>query len=124
MDQIAKLQKQIAQLVASNKELKQRIAALEQKVNQTTDYRYKDNVRHVLGFSLSDVRGYFHAVKTVDGEQMRIYIGKDGSEENVRKKIIKCIVDNFRFYKNQLKHCEELAAEPAIAALLGKDGQK
>lgn len=117
MTQTEQLQKHIAKLIAGHKKLEERITQLERKL----DHRKEEHVKHVLGFGLSNVKGYFHAVKSVNGEQLRVYVGKDNSEENVRKKIINNFVKNFHFYKDLLKHCDELAAEPEIAELLRKE---
>lgn len=122
-EKIAELEKQIAKVIAQNKKLEKRIATLEKKLDQTKDYRYKDDVRKVLGFSISDVNGYLNAVKTVSGQQLRVYIGKDSSEENIRRKIIENFVNDFRFYKAEIKQCEELCEIPEIATLIKKNSR-
>lgn len=118
MEEIEELKKLVNTLLDSNKSLEKRVSKLEKMLEEKPDYRCKDSIRRVLGFALSDVNGYFNAVKTVDGEQIRVYIGKNTSEENVRKKIVECFVTNFRFYKTKLKYCDELREVPEIAKLL------
>ncbi len=72
--EIAELKDIVKALQKKQVELEKRIIELE---SQPIDKRFKEECIKVLGFTLIKSGDYYHAVKTFDGSQYRIYIGKN-----------------------------------------------
>jgi len=119
LSEINSLKTSINRLKKENKELRQRLSRLEAGTNK--DLRIK--AKRVLGFTMSNVRGYYNAVRSINGSQIRIYIGKNIDEEVVSKKIIDYLVENMSYghwLKNEIKTCDDLMAVRKIATAIRK----
>lgn len=117
IEEIKKLKEAIGQLKKENKELRQRVTRIES--GNQKDLRLK--AERFLGFTMSNVRGYYNAVRTVNGAQIRVYIGKNISEEIASKKIIKYLVDNVRWLKNDILTCEDLMQIEEISSAINSN---
>lgn len=106
-NEVSQLKSLVIELIQENTALKKRVLALENKNINTVDLRL--TAKRVLGFTMSNVRGYYNAVRTINGSQIRIYIGKDiSNEEKVKEKIISYITSNARWLHKDIKECKEL----------------
>ncbi len=113
--EVKKLQESVAKLEEENKALRKRVGRLEAGTDK--DLRLKAAVR-VLGFTLSNVNGYYNAVRTVNGSQIRIYIGK--KKEVAEKKIMAYLLDNVTWLRSDIEVCEDLMAVEQLAQAVEK----
>lgn len=119
--ELKKIKGIVAKLEKENKELKKRVSRLEAGTNK--DLRIK--AKRVLGFTLSNVRGYYNAVRSIQGGQVRIYIGKNTKDTLVRKKIVSYLIDNAYWLRNDIRVCEDLMEIEEIAKAIEKvDAEK
>lgn len=87
-------------LTEENKQLARRVSELESQLNRSGDKRNTQNAKRVMGFTLSNVHGYYNAVRTIEKTQVRVYIGKDISNEDMLKqKITEHLVKNAKKIK-------------------------
>lgn len=103
----------VIELQEQNDLLRKRISRMKAISTSTQDMRIK--AQRVLGFTLSNVKGYYNAVRTVNGSQIRIYIGKNTEEQHVKNKIVDHILSNVNWLINSIKNCPELMEIPEIS---------
>ena len=116
LEEIKKLKESVAKLEKENKQLKKRLSRLE----AGTDKDLRIKAQRVLGFTLSNVRGYFNAVRSIQGSQVRIYIGKNTKDDVVRKKIVDYLIDNAYWLGNDIELCDDLMEVKEIAKAIEK----
>jgi len=108
IDEIKNLQESVAKLERENNNLKKRVSHLE-----GTDRDLRIKAKRVLGFTMSNVRGYYNAVRTINGGQVRIYIGK--KTDIAEKKIMAYLLENVSWLQGDIESCEDLMAIKELA---------
>ena len=88
--EVAELKKIIEKMDKKYSTLEKRVKQLEKELQEKSiDRRIKKESIHILGFTLVKSGKYYHAVRTVDGDQWRIYIGKNIEDlDKVKSKIM------------------------------------
>ena len=112
-NEIKNLQESVAKLESENDDLKKRVSRLE-----GTDRDLRIKAERVLGFTMSNVNGYYNAVRTINGGQVRIYIGK--KTDMAEEKIITHLLDNASRLKGEIKSCDDLMAIEKLAEAVKK----
>ena len=114
LQQVKQLQESVGKLEDENKALRKRVSRLEAGTDR--DLRLK--AERVMGFTLSNVNGYYNAVRTVNGSQIRIYVGK--KKEVAEKKIMAYLLDNVTWLRSDIEVCEDLMAVEQLAQAVEK----
>lgn len=118
---MAKLEILCEGLIAENTKIKEELTYVKGLLKNTTDYRFKDDVRRVLGFTLSKYNDTYHAVRSINGKHLRFYIGKNCSEDFVRAKIIKNLQKKFKEKRELILACSDLFVLGEIQKLLEEE---
>ena len=84
------IEKVLAEILGNQQKIMNKQLELEQKINlvlEDKDRREKEELTKVWGLTIIKNGKYYHAVRTIDGSTIRIYIGKSKDEDIVKSKI-------------------------------------
>lgn len=80
----------LKQILDNQNQIIERLDGLEKKISLISggkDRREKESLTKIWGLSIIKNGKYYHAVRTIDGSTIRIYIGKSKDRNIVKQKI-------------------------------------